>query len=504
LNPISGWLIGINFTFAFFSVNFTFFGYQLSRYKPIHDKLSKRQWINVIIVLGVPFVPIISFLIYPVYYAKIALWMMPIVLFSSIDNAQLTNKYLNPESFLNEHFSDSKISNYLRALYDILTPEAEKHEEYLKNMITFMLPEHDWEFHPDALGVPQDDLWDKVTLLIKTALNNNDYPVFLKCLEKVFRLLQQTYSYPSQRNEDYRELYALKKIAHGRLKAIIRWLYSADKEGTFVDAVCSRLCIYLKSEEAVSRPMATLTTHIAEDLVWIGKQMLSRCEDVQEPMKVLNTVHALVELGIHQIEKEVGEGKDRFLDQHNIAFYTHLIKSLGIVAVDQKEGHFIYRAMETLSFLGCNAAKIKANQTVLACFESLVQLGRASRKAKLGCFWNRCIIPLHKHAKEFMYNIVTWLIKDVDENGNFNLKGAAEHAYSRICGFKCQITCKKFPKDNSKTKIKIEEVIDPETGKPVPHIESHSGIYGFNGSLDYSAFDDLTEYVLRDYPPMNH
>jgi len=49
VQKITPWLLGINFTIAVFSVNFTFFGYQLSKYKAIYSKITSRQWINIVI-----------------------------------------------------------------------------------------------------------------------------------------------------------------------------------------------------------------------------------------------------------------------------------------------------------------------------------------------------------------------------------------------------------------------------------------------------------------------
>jgi len=494
LSAISNWLIGINFTLAVFSVNFTFFGYQLSRYKPIHDKLTKRQWFNIVIVFSLPFIPILAFLFFPTYYEIASLWMMPIILFSSIDNARLTSQYLNPEFFLHEHFSKPLISKYVRSLYSVVAIEVKSHKEYLRNIKKFQIPSHKWEFYPNTLGITKDDLWDKIVLVLKKSLENNDYAIFMKSLTTLFDLLRQTYSFPSQTDDDFLELQALMTIAHSRLQSIIRWIYSTDAEGTFVNAISNQLCIYLTSEEAVSAPAGTLTKNIAKDAVWIGSKMLES-EEIQEPMKILNAFHSLVELAIHQIKQDINGGKERFFDQHNIALYVYLIKSLGVAAVKNERTHFVYRTMETLSYLGCNATKIKARQTVLACFESLVQIGRSSRKAKLGCFWNRCIIPMHLHAEEFMGHILTWLIRDIDKDGNFFLKGVAERAYSRLRGFECKI----IPKHDLNPKFWIEEVIDDKTDKPIDYIESLSDMYGYNGTLNYSNFEDLTEYVLHDF-----
>lgn len=156
-------------------------------------------------------------------------------------------------------------------------------------------------------------------------------------------------------------------------------------------------------------------------------------------MKVLNTIHAVIELAVHKIEEEISQGVDRSLDQHNISIYPSKIKQLGSTAIHVENDHFIYRCMETLSYLGCNAVKINSRSVIVACFENLVQLGRECRAAGRGCYSSRCIIPLHKHSEEFMGHILTWLVKEIKDDGTFPLKATAEQAYSRLRGVSCKV-----------------------------------------------------------------
>lgn len=111
------------------------------------------------------------------------------------------------------------------------------------------------------------------------------------------------------------------------------------------------------------------------DITYIGSTMISRNNN-HEPIKILNTIHAVMELAIHQIESDEKTGSDRSIDRYNIAGYAHLILSLGKEAIYAKNTHYVYRCMETLSYLGCNSAKIQSYQSVVSCFEALVQLGR--------------------------------------------------------------------------------------------------------------------------------
>ena len=70
IDKITPWLLGISFTLAIFSINFTFFGHQLSKYKAIYSKVTKRQWLNIGTLMVLPFLPLICFLIIPEIFRK--------------------------------------------------------------------------------------------------------------------------------------------------------------------------------------------------------------------------------------------------------------------------------------------------------------------------------------------------------------------------------------------------------------------------------------------------
>lgn len=490
LKPIAGWLIGINFTFAIFSINFTFFGYQLSRYKSILDRVTRRQWFNIVLLMTLPFLSLLCFLVSPTKYAHIALFLLPVIAWSAIDNALLTKDYLDPISHLGRALKSQSINSYIDSLYNEIKKEVQSHEEYLSNREKFQIPSHEWSFAADTLGLKQNDLWDKLSIVLKQSVINNDYPVFQRSLEHMISLLTYSYNLKSKQKADYRELDGIRSIAHKRFRALIHWIADEDKEGLYIESISNTLCAYLKSSEALKLPIGELTESIMSDITYLGSVMLSS-KQCGEPMKVLNTIHAVIELVVHAIEEDLknNKEKERALDQYNIARYAHLIKSLGYDAIQNDANHFVYRCMETLSYLGCNAAKIESRQTVVACLESLVQLARACRKNQIGCFWSRCIIPLHNHAEEFIGHILTWLVRDLKEDGTFTLKACAEQAYSRIRGVCYNIK----PKAKSNPKFWIEEEVDGETGEKLPHKEKLHGMFGYDGEVDYSNFDDLTE-----------
>lgn len=489
VSKITSWLLGINFTIAIFSINFTFFGYQLSKYKAIYSEITKRQWFNVVSLLTLPLVPLIFFLIMPEYFGKIALWVLPILIFSSIDNAVLTARYLSAKRFIEDSVSESAISRYLDQLSNEIKTEVEVHQSYLDDAKKYQIPIHAYDFEPSTLGIEPADIWDSMTIITNLSIENNDYPVFRQSLSAILKLVVRFYSFKSNEGDSYRVDDGVKHIARKRLRSIVASVAEKDKSGIFFQSLSSDLCDFLIKKEALHKPCSDLSRSIASDAIWIAKKMLES-HSVIEPTKVLNTVHRIAEVNIYEMANKVSENNFEKLDKYNISAYAYDIKALGVSALNNGNSHFAYRCMESLSYLGCNSAKLKSEQTIVAVFESIVQLGRVARNLKIGCFWSRCLIPAESHAEEFMGHILTWLVQDIKPDGNFFMKGYAEQAYSRIRGVKCSIK----PKANSNPCFWIEEL--EKDGEKIPHIEYESGMYGYGGNSDYSDFSNLKEYVL--------
>ncbi|RXJ97832.1 hypothetical protein CRU98_11940 [Arcobacter sp. CECT 8986] len=485
---ITPWLLGINFTVAFFSINFTLFGYQLSKYKLIYHGISKRQWFNILLLLFLPFLPLISFLIIPLHFGNITLWLLPILFFLCIENVSLTIKYLSPEKFIEDSLSDSVISNYLHSLSLEIKKEINENEKYLNDREKYQFPTHAYDFEPSTLGLNPNDIWDSISVVVNLSIENNDYPIFRQSISAILKLIINFYSFKNEGN--YKIERGIKYIARYRLKAIIINIIEKDKSGIYLQSLSSELCDFLMKEELLDNPCSDMTRSVVSDLVWISDKMIES-NNLIEPIKALNFIHRLVEVNIYKLEKEENDDTSKVLDKYNIATYAHSIKHLGMTALNNGNSHFAYRCMETLSYLGCSAARLKSQQTIIAVLESIVNLGRLARKLRIGCFWSRCLIPAESHAEEFIGHIVTWLVKDIDSKGNFYLKPYIEQSYSRLRGFKCSVTFK----NTDCYAIWIEEL--KKDGKKIPHIESESGMHGYCGKCDYSDFSNMKEYVLH-------
>jgi len=496
ITAITPWLLGISFTIAFFSINFTFFGYQLSKYKAIYTEVSRRQWINISALLILPFLPLICFLIAPDHFGKIALWILPLLILSAIDNAKLTSEYLDPSKFISNLMKDGKISQYLNSISNIVRIEVKEHNSYLSDRDKFQIPVHAYDFEPTTLGIESNDLWDSIALITKLSIENGDYPVFRSSLKTMLKLTEQFYEFiPDSKDDDnYKVTEGMKTIAHKRLRSIISSVIELDRNGIFLQSLSSELCSFLIKEDVLKRPCSSIARSIASDAVWIGSKALET-QSIVMPLKTLNTIHRVIELGVYNLETDDSEKHSKSIDEYSISAYAYDIETLGLAALRHDNPNFAYRCMETLSYLGCNAAKLKSTDTVTAVFVSIVQMGRTAKHLKVGCFWTRCLIPIESHAEEFMGHILTWLVQDFSANGSFYMKEYAEQAYSRLRGVKCVIR----PKANSNPKFWIEEL--KEDGKSIPHIEYESGMWGYDGQIDYSDFSNLKDYVLHGISP---
>jgi len=430
---ITPWLLGINFTLAIFSINFTFFGHQLSKYKAIYSNISKRQWLNIVVLMILPFVPLVCFLIVPEYFGRIALWIMPVLILSAIDNAILTAKYLSPNQFIKENITQNSVSSYLTLLSKDIKKEVSEHQNYLDNRDKIQIPTHAYDYEPTILGTESNDTWDVITVITISSVENNDYPVFRKSIGAVLELVIAFYSFKSESEDGYRIESGIRSIARNRLRTIINRIVDSDKNGIFLQSLSNELCELLANRDILEKPCSSLTRVIASGAVWVGQEML-KSDSVVDPLKVLNTLHRVVELNIYTYGTEDAKDSGNQLDEYNISMYAYDLKDLGVTAINSENFHFAYRCMESLSYLGCNAAKLKSTQTVVAVFESIVQLGRVARNKNIGCFWSRCLIPAESHAEEFIGHILTWLVQDIESSGNFYMKEYAEQAYSRLRG----------------------------------------------------------------------
>lgn len=339
IEKITPWLLGANFTIAIFSINFTFFGHQLSRYKPIYSKISKRQWINICALLIVPFAPLMCFLIAPDFFSLVALLALPILSLSAIDNAELTSKYLNPTLHIEKRISKKEISKYLHALSNKINSELESQDKYLSDKIRFELPTHATEFEPGALGIDTEDLWDSITVVTKLSIENHDYPVFRCAVSAMLRLATASYAFRLEGNiENYKLNSGLSIITRKRLRSIINGIVDLDNNGLFLQSLSSELCNFLERDDIITAPCSDLARAVCSDAIWVGKKMLES-NSLIEPIRILNTIHRMAELSTYRLAS-ANDGKvETTMERYSISAYAYDIKTLGVAALNFENPH---------------------------------------------------------------------------------------------------------------------------------------------------------------------
>lgn len=495
LDKIVNWLIGINFTLSIFAINFTFFSYQLSKYKPLVEKLSVLQWLNIVSLLVFPFFPVVLFLINPNWGAIAALLIMPAVIFSAIDNCIVMNTRLDPSDYIRRNFSNRRILNYFKTLMPLIKKEVEKHTAYVERNIEqgkgTKIPMAQMMSTPDTVGHVDDDLWDKIIVLTKLAIQNNDTPNFMRSLDAVINILSSAYDFKLS-GQDSQVPHSFKSVVGKKLQFLFKSIFELDKERIFSEIMAKKFSDFLVEGRAAGIPLDALSSSCASNLKWFGEKLLLEGRE-EEATKILITFHSVVTSSIEKCFKEQDKGKYA-MEEHNIPGYVHFMKSLGQAAVKARGEHFVYRCGELLSYLGCEAVKKKNDMSVLACMEALVQLGRESRHAGFNCFWDNCFVPIHGHMETFLKHIFTWLIIDVNKEGEFRLKRQAEDAFSRLRGGEFKLEAQ--PEESGKILLKIVEVLDSKN-KPVPYVIVLSDSNGEKGEMDYSNFSNLKEYSLR-------
>lgn len=494
VNKISAWLIGVNFTISIFSINFTFFGYQLAKYKPIYDRISKRQWLNIAFLMVYPFFPLFTYLVSLEWFPYVALGGLPLIALSSIDNAILTFKKLDPVEFIKKKTTINKLKQYNSKLAAQIKIEVNEHRQYLENKDKFQIPSSGFRFEPVMLGLSENDIWDSLSLVNKLSLEHDDYPTFKFNLNVALQTLLSSYSYTTDDESSYEVNIGINHVSRTRFRGLLNHIAENDEQGVFLSAMSHELCSYLVKPDIQDKPCSDLTRALVSDSIWIAQKLLTDPSST-EPSKVLTTIHRIAELNVHRLSSSCSEDLEDSLDIYNISAYAHDIKELAVTALENGNHHFAYRSMEVLSYLGCNAAKVKSQEMVTAVLESIVHIGRLSRHLKIGCFWSRCLIPAESHAEEFIGHIITWLVHDFKEDGSFFMKEHAEQSISRLRGFKCILE----PKNNSHPKFWIKELKD--NAVLIPHVEFQSGMYGYSGKLDYSDFSNLKEYKLYGFSP---
>lgn len=295
----------------------------------------------------------------------------------------LTSRYLDPKTFISNVSSIKSIDGYIASLSRQIRNEASSHDEKTEiNKDKFRLPPHGYKFQPTMLGLENDDIWDSMTIVMKLSIENNDYSTFKSSLSAIFRILIRSHEYKND-NDEYKISQGVQFVTRKRFRSIVSQIITTDHNGVFLQSLSGELCDLLSKKEIYNTPCSNLTRAFTSEAIWIGQKMLES-KAISEPLNILNAVQNVIEQNLFDFSQSDLSEVRYNNDYHNIFIYAHDIKDLGVSALTGDNPHFAFRCMESLSYLGCNAAKLGSTQTVAAVFESIVHLGRVSRNLGIG------------------------------------------------------------------------------------------------------------------------
>lgn len=486
------WLMTANFATAFFAINFAFIGYNLSPYSKLWRRLSGMHWTIFSCLLIFPLLPALSFLIWPSSLWHAALVVAPWVAFLAIHAYLLTAEILDPVRVLHAEYTDAAIEAYRERLAQ-LVEEDRKRQDGQELVPIGEMPMHMMSYRPMVIETTTGGMWDRLMTVLSVAVDMHDFAVFSVAFDKCFAILKALVS--QRKGLDARILAGLRDIASRRMQSVLITIGKSSSDRVFMEAANNRLCLELTSTECLTNFRSQLPKHLFEMIEFICKETLVGGKSY-DALKGLNAIHAFTNATAKHVREMSAEERTSlgpqvtFLDLPLLANCVSVIKVLGQYAIRAGDVEFLYRCLESLDWLGCEMAKHKMEEPLLACMAGLVQLGREARHKKLQCFWERCSLPPHLHAEEKLGDILTWLVQQRTEKG-FWCERSISAALSRLRGYFCYI--KPDPKSN--VAFWITDELD-EKGDRVPCKYHSTAASGYTSEIDYSDPSELKEYQL--------
>ncbi|MEA3186562.1 MAG: hypothetical protein QOD99_392 [Chthoniobacter sp.] len=486
------WLMTANFATAFFAINFAFIGYNLSPYNKLWRRLSGMHWTIFSCLLLLPLLPALSFLVLPGSLWHAALVVAPWVAFLAIHAYLLTAEVLDPVRVLSAEYTDNAIESYRERLANVVE-EDWKRQDAQKLVPLGKLPMHMMSHRPMVIETTTGGMWDRLMTVLSVAVDMHDFAVFSVSFDKCFEILKSLVS--ERKGLDARTLSGLRDIASRRMQSVLMTIGKSSSDRVFMEAANNRLCVELTSTECLTNFRGKFPKHLFQMIEFIGKETLVGGKSY-DAVKGLNAIHAFTNATAKHVREMSAEERERlgpqvtFLDLPLVANCVSAIKVLGQYAIRGGDVEFLYRCLESLDWLGCEMAKHKMQEPLLACMAGLVQLGREARHKKLQCFWEPCLVPPHVHAQEKLGDILTWLVQHKTEEG-FWCDGEIMRALSRLRGYWCCIE----PDPESSVAFWIKDRTDENGNREPCRIEAMSAT-GHSSNIDYSDPTELKEYQL--------
>lgn len=480
------WIIGLAFTLSLFSVNFTFFSYNLSKYKNLIDKISLYQWVRIVFLICIPVLLVgLSIFLYDVWVYNMAVWSLPIIILLGWWNSISISRKINPLLWIGKITDQKKLENYICSLSNLLIEEKKKSKEILSDLRdSAQIASSPFDFKSVVISVGKDDVWDNLASVTQLIISNDDYEIFKKIINEAHVVLEKLIKLFDENHKDDNIKHDFIECCKNRFSLFLNDTYINSKNKIYTDFINNFISEKLRKFD-ISKENLSIFYYCKIAAQLIKKSINNNDNDA---LFLISTLNIAAEI------YGVNNKKDKFRDTYYcvVADIINLMKGIASQYIDKNNSHIVYKTMKMISYIGCNAVKRNDYYAIVASFETLAQLGRECRAANIKCFWHKCMIPIHIHAEEFMSFILSWLFEKSEDIENFECKNIAEAAYSRLRGFECEI----IYDDKYKYYSQWINFKTNDLGEKIPYVESESGMYGYGAIIDYSDYTELQEYNL--------
>jgi hypothetical protein len=467
-------LLTITATVSVFAVNFSFLEYQFSPYRAALRAVAPSHVIAAASVLFLALAPIAA-AVFQWRTVAVAVFVIPLVMLSSIALALIARHNADPLSNVRREFVGSRLRQFLQYYAQNVRKQLEEISK-LQLSTPKQMPIHEF----NRRTPPPSELADPYAFaasILAIAIERSDVYV----LDHVLRMLLRACDYA----EGFHDVTG-RKLEHP-IDAVVRQ-YTVS----VLDEIARRSRMQDKTGACCSKFLDVASVYI-RGACGLGSQGNELCRRVLEMMTA--TSKQLLKEGLHNealttivvAREAVQKGMDSPNTTQDLFFealtaYVAAPKILGYAAIDLGNTDFLYRCLDVLGWLGCSAVQLDNVTIGIECLQGLIQLGRKSRAANLACFWDSCALSPYDHADERLSWMLSWVFKLAPERQNRWL-GVLGEAKSRLRGRTITITV-----ESDKPAYTFHE-------QDTPHKILFSS-EGHHGEIDFSDPKCLKEYRI--------
>jgi hypothetical protein len=473
-------LITIAVTFGVFAVNFSFLEYQLSPYKQILRGIAWPHVLSAGSVLLLSLLPV-CIAISGKHPVAVSGLIIPLIAFSSIFLAMEARACADPLRRIMQSKRETTVDRFITSMAAAAQKELDE-VEVLQMPMTENSPLHEWEFRIPPTITFGDPLETNYAIAA-AAIAAGDGRVFDEATEALLRIgssvsSRQEITLQEGKHADYKVRGMLRQHCEDRLMQLARLTIETDRTERFARSFVETTGSYLREASSAKRQTDEFSLAVMRSLTFIAERALRRGWRTSA-IGALVISRECAAVGVHS--PPATEYPSLFFS--GLIGYARVGQTMGEVSIAERNTEFLYRCLDMLGYLGCSAVKNDETEVGKQCLQSLSQLSRLSRAAKLDCFWTRCGMLPWQHARERVQWMLSWVAK-LPTGRQDDWIRSFEEAYSRILG---KITKINLTFDGDRPNFRIVEGSEP-------HISTYMS--SDTVSYDYSDLEMLKDLQL--------